>query len=1335
MTCSGKKPRYPFGIREEHLIALVMIPLLFSCLFTKPFIVQIEKFNTGFDTQLLIYSGLENQTVSINVSRYVTVGNWSQNGTFTNFTLEICPIAGAPSDITIYWPYTNNSQVMHAGPLVGCEEVDANASGFDPYFQTDSGIIIDAVGLIGGGGAGLLNTTNTMMLREPHMYNTSEAVWYTMLVPVNVPSSLIASLGAGNLSLPEIHGIGYSCYSGDSVRYVYTPAEYINLSINNETFAGLPIALPPIGIINSTLAVYDLPCPAYPAAGKYRAEIKKINITVENQSANFSLTIFDDDFNGPALNTSAWLILPHAGSEQAYYTDNSASGTYDQYSIGTESGIITYYNNSIMLDGNSSIYAAINASNTQLGTTMTDSAGALFFMDSMLSPGTDAQLLAASRGGIIFGNDSWVVMCPDASIGPVATGPATAGWHAYALNFTNSTQQFYFDGALVATCNNATNGPRYVMLSSDPVINALSGNVSTEWANITTYYNNSGPWAVNESLFDDFSAPLNLTRWLPLAVNGSRADYVVNSTQSKLDFYSHSQSGGSAIITYALMPIFSSQDLVSNLSGANLSAYNLSNYSTMSISVVDAGYNISITLNLSEINATEKSAALVLLNETILPTDNASFYSRIRGGFILNGSEGTIMCPDGSILGTGPIPGDVHTIGMVSSNSSFDYYVDGAFAASCPPLNQTAFLTFTPDWATDMFTGGNASVDRVKIDVFASVLVSGNLWYDVPSGFADTDVIVCNCSDRWNVPYDINISSSAPGTMSVRIVNVSYRSLIGYTGGQPNVNLDPAKPFSWQAYESNITNSEVRYQTGIGRSNVQNSNIMMSDIDCANISNSNLTVFIYNSRNLTKVLEDAGMGGISFPIGDRPCGRVENSDVKAGFFISGDIINSTITNSPLMPFADFENANVDIAYLSRGSLVINMTRWAPEMSSYSIPLLSGLPLGCAENTSFGIDGAPNMTIGHSSTSIDCPVTVANVGLMVFDNVTFNNSMHGIRLTMLNSSVAFTNLEDFNILLQQPEVQIMIYGLNTTASGPIVLSPEQQYMDGSTIAFNTTNYTFLEGRNVTITFQNVYSDYPIYYYPDFTMLSTDIVVSGNECNASRCLNRTYDPIAHTLSFTVTNFSSYAIGTAPPPPSPPTSGSSSNDRGNLTWELICPDNLLTMTVLEAGSGRPKDGIRVRLRYIDDSGYVVVGNAYTDESGMALIPITDNGTYEITASKQNYDTIVKTISLSTCAIKPAGEQPPTEQPSAPSEKPGTPSPAQPPPQPPEEKTNESAPIQPTQNTTQGEINVSQKNGNSSSGTCPSFLGLCWYLWAVILVLAAMAAAVIYIMLKMRR
>ena len=163
MTCSGKKPRYPFGIREEHLIALVMIPLLFSCLFTKPFIVQIEKFNTGFDTQLLIYSGLENQTVSINVSRYVTVGNWSQNGTFTNFTLEICPIAGAPSDITIYWPYTNNSQVMHAGPLVGCEEVDANASGFDPYFQTDSGIIIDAVGLIGGGGAGLLNTTNTMI--------------------------------------------------------------------------------------------------------------------------------------------------------------------------------------------------------------------------------------------------------------------------------------------------------------------------------------------------------------------------------------------------------------------------------------------------------------------------------------------------------------------------------------------------------------------------------------------------------------------------------------------------------------------------------------------------------------------------------------------------------------------------------------------------------------------------------------------------------------------------------------------------------------------------------------------------------------------------------------------------------------------------------------------------------------------------------------------------------------------------------------------------------------------------------------------------------------------
>ncbi|NYZ76711.1 carboxypeptidase regulatory-like domain-containing protein, partial [Candidatus Micrarchaeota archaeon] len=536
------------------------------------------------------------------------------------------------------------------------------------------------------------------------------------------------------------------------------------------------------------------------------------------------------------------------------------------------------------------------------------------------------------------------------------------------------------------------------------------------------------------------------------------------------------------------------------------------------------------------------------------------------------------------------------------------------------------------------------------------------------------------------------------------------------------------------AYDSNITDTPIRYQTGIGRSNIDNSKIIMADIDCANVSNSNLTGFVYISRNITPILAEQGIT-IDLPFGDLACGRIENSNVVGGAFIGGDIINSEIYGVPVMAFADFENASISNLYLSEGSMTINITKWAPGVTNFSmggIPSLGELPLGCANDTIFAVDGAPEFSLQNTNTStLDCWLKFVNSWNTSMNDVRFNNAIGGPTISLFNSSMLLTNINyDFNVKLKQPEAYAIIYGLNNGVTGDIWLSSEQQHMENSMISMNSSAYTFLDGRVVLIVFENVSTyDGSIYYYPDFTTDYALIVENGTECDPARCQNITYDAVAGTLSFATTNFSSYAIVRLDPP-SPPSDGGTELKRMSATRDYICPDDILRITITGA-SGLPVSDARVAIQYLGAAGYVAEATVYTDSDGIAEAALSMDGAYRILASAGGYQNLEQGFDLTCCQSE---EIPPEEQPGeeVPPEEEITPE------IPPEEITPEVPPEEITPEVPPGEVppevppvtppEEEKPKECCFLGICGGVFGICWYWWLLLLIIIGIAAVLAF-------
>jgi len=1317
------------GIKEEHLVAMLMVPVLFGCLFTQPFIVEVEEFNSGSPTESLTFAGGDNETVAFNISKYAAIGNWTSDGIFRNFTVQLCPTAGTPSNLRIYWPYTNNSYLMWAGNLVGCQNVNVDTSGFDPYFETEMMPVINFIEMFGGGTPNI-SFYNTMMLREPHMYDVSEEVWFTMVGPYELPSDLISNMTGMNITINEIYGIGYTCYDGDSIRYVTQYAEFINTSaLAPNTTLPLIGTLPFTGLINASAVIYDMYCPPYLAEGKYRAEIKKINISVDNASVNYSETMFYEDFDGASLNAS-WLVFSQTGPEIAYYDDSWTSSTVDLYSTSNGSGILMYYDTGLIVDENNYFIAGFNVSTATLGTMMaSNNLGIVFFANETIEPGTDVGVTPYINGMFMFGNDSWGAVCPDMDMGggPPAVGLYTPGWHVFAVNFTNDTQEYFVDGVSVLNCTNFTNKTLYAGVSSDPLTNQLLGNISVEWGAANTYVGG----VLDDAMFDDFDAPLDTDEWLVLAVNESFAYYELDD--SKLWLYSNSPSNASGIIAYLINPpLLDPNELAQNVSQMNFSSY--TNFTGFTIEQV--GWEVTVNMDTSDANATDYSLGFFSMNFTWPPFVNMTWLEdSFRGGFVFNGTDGVAICPNGTVLGGGSVPPGNYTFGFLSTNETFEMYVNGGYIGSCAPVNETLFVALTSDSTVETFEAGTLSIEDIRVAVMAEINGSGDLWIEVPPGYAYADVIVCDCDDEWNREFEFDISSDTAGSVDISIVNISYESLIGYSSPNPSVSIDNSM-FSWMAYDSNISDSTIRYQTGIGRSNIDNSKIIASDIDCADVSDSEIIGLMYISRNISKTLEDAGLGPVVLPWGDLPCGRIENSKVVGGLMIGGDIINSEIYTT-LMLFGDFENAHMNNMHLSRGNLTMNFTRWGPGVSNTSLPIaeldldFAELPLGCDEGARFAVDGAPNFKLKESNmTFVNCWLYFTNSPNIILDSIRFNNTLKGPTISLENATTRLTNMGyNFNVKLKQQEAYAIIWGLNTAVTGDIYLSSDHIHTENSMIALNNTNYTFLAGRNVTIVFENIGTYDGIYYYPEFTRNISLVLANGTMCNSSRCQNLTYNASNGELSFITNNFSSYAIirftpfvPPTPPPPSPPPNGGD-DERMDVEYELICPDNLLEITI--TNDGEAVVNAEITLQYDMGAYFSSIGSKYTDSEGIVEFYLGDEGDYRLIGTKDNYERHEDVIGITLCEeqeeeteeVEEQEEEPPAEEPGEVTE--------EAPPEEIEEEVPEEIPEE--EETVVEEPEAPPAKECCFLGICASLFGLCWYWWLLLIVLIVIIAIIL--------
>lgn len=1130
---ADRRYRTIFGIREEYIVAAMMLPLLFGCLFTEPFIVEVENFNSGSPSESLVYGpGGGTGTVSFNISKYVVMGEWSQDGIFENFTLQLCPQAGTPSNIRLYWPETGASTLLWGGDLNTCQIVNVDTSGFEPYFATEMAPVIDFF-LAANGSAPDLGL-NALMLREPRMHHYSEDVWFTVFAPQEMPEELIYNLTGENFSVISIYGFAYTCYDGDVLRYETEPAEFINTSFLSGNIT-IPLigTLPFTGYLNVSGSIYDLYCPPYIVEGKYRARIERVNVSIDNGSIFYTQNLFYDDFQGTELDNSSWIVFSQQGPEIAYYVDSWAGGTYDMYSLSQFSGIITYYDQPLPVDEDDYAVVEYNIStNTFTDVATSQRMGIVFFANETIPPGNDVEITPYVRGMYMVGNDSWGAFCPDMDMsgGPDAAGLYAPGWHTFGMNFTNDTQSYYVDGVNVLNCTNYTNEVLYSGFSPDPLTNQLYGNLSADYSNVTRYHKGVN-WFITGSMYDDFTAPLDTSRWLPMIVNGTYADYEVENGKLYLD--SLSESNGSGIISYMIFPLPTVDQLVANASLANFSG--ISNY-TGNFTLSNVSLVLEIGIDSSDLNGSDFSSGFFFTNFTWPPFVPYSFINdSFRGGLLTNGTDARLICPDGTLLFQGPMgPPANYTIGFVSSNESFAFIVDGMVMGVCPPVNETLALGLTPDYSTEYFAMGSSSYNNVSLGVSVFINGSGNMWMDVPPGYADADVIICDCNDPWNRPFDFNISSDTAGTLNVSILNISYENLVGYSQGKSTVRLDSSPIFSWMSYNSNITDSIVRLQSGIGDSNIYDSKLIMSDVDCADVVSSNLTIVIYATKNLSVYAEKAGGSPITIPWGDLECGHIENSDVVGGAFIGGDIINSHLRGVPIMLFGDFTDAHIENMYLSEGKMVINVTKWAPNVSSFGIPEVDlgeeALPLGCDESAFFGADGVPGFTLKSANTStLDCWLYFVNSSISI-ESINFNNTVGGLTVTLVkNSTLRFKDMERlFNLRLKQPMANVIMYDLNTSETGgEFILSNEYQYMDNNMISMNRTNYTFLEGKNVTVIFLEVYNDSDILYYENFTRDYSEFVFNGTVCGPSKCMNKLYDPVNHTLTFTVNNFSTYGL----------------------------------------------------------------------------------------------------------------------------------------------------------------------------------------------------------------
>lgn len=1181
----------------------------------------------------------------------------------------------------------------------------------------------------------------------------------------------------------RLDGIAYTCYEADEVRVVDSPTERYRVAL---AFPGINLSslLPWLDLPNSTLnmnaSIFNLPCPAYETPGKYRADIRRLLLHLKNYTGPVPSDYFTDDFNTSTL-SGRWEI--RTGTADGYYVDNSASSTLGLYSEGNSSGsMFFYYRNYAVNESGGGIFVSANISTSgepllDLSTGMPEGAGFFGFMDEPAYPmafanGTD-NITAHLRGGeFAFGSNASLVICQDGTF--VYLAPTSSGFHLYEINLTNDTQTFYIDGAQVAQCTNAVSAEPYPFIASDPATDIFFGNDSVDWVNVTAYSGGSGTWSIDWNDFDHFDSALNRTKWLMRST--WLGYYIYNPSMSRIELYSDTESSPT---TGALM--YYDDPFVAPTS--NESGYYITGKIYVDPDVKTTATGIVFMTDIVDPGSMDSMmpymrGGLVYRDDyltALCPDFSNAFSENISAfitpgyhdfGYLANNETAAFLFDSIPIGECPPQTEDIYAAftpdpltDMYSGNTSLDL-------VSLYEVQQRTNYT------------GDAWFDIG----FLSYL-------DYMNGSAYSDVIIfdedAEGSSRYGRLFNFEIGSDTQGTLNINSINVTYGSLISYgaAGSYPTSTIDEASNFSWYAINSHISNSDVELNSYLYNSSVDNSKLVLSMVTCSNVSNSRM---IYSSSIYDP--STFGLGGLIQV--DGCSGVVENSDMEFAIILGGNVKNSTLRTIPIMLLIDFENALVENLTLYEGKMILNGTK-APSLFGGTVDLgsllgglgifgnSSGLPVSCTEDSDFVMDSAADLRLANlPAGNIACRFILYNANVTI-QNLTFHNRFGGVRVSISNSALIVQNMtEPINVTTFNQLTDLELRNLDTSEfEYPVILPSDAIYMETGMISINGSAYNLSEVTSNTdtyIIFNNVGTwDGRITYYENFTTNMSEALENGVECPPTQCLSAVFSQGQRTITVHVANFSTYVAnysqnGTTTPP----------SDGGDHEFDLAVSTACAgSPTSFYATYGMIElDGMPIHI-YGPDSSTALYTTITTDIGGEASFTPAEPGKYYYSARASGYLENEGSFSIDAC-LGGEGPQVPEEEPEPePEPGPGTEGGSgatqeeQPPSgqEPGEEQPVEcgeyingawtsyeccsdsecgtgsyciqhmcSKPSPPTEGTT---VSVTSTEGKPAqetpapekaqtccfAGVCGEMLGLCWYIWAF-LILSILLAAIAY-------
>jgi len=494
---------------DDLLVLLAVFFFIFGCIIIPepPIPVELTTFaDLSNTTSLQFDAGGEQESFELNISRYTTVGNSSElnkgAGVIESFSMQICPtehLGSNASNLTLYWP-SGGTLLFYPGTLTSCENVSIDPEDFNDYLQVHQSPSVAnfASNIFGGGG---FYTEWGISMKNPKMKDVNDPVTYQLMilepaVPEDLMTQLIALIGE---TLPpgfdliegaRLSGLRYTCYEWDGVRETTTPSAIypIMLSVPGLNISSmLPGWVIPNGTIIMNATVFDMDCPPYGTPGKYRADVRKMQLDLDNYTGSVPSDSFADDFDAPVLNP-AW----HFRGVNSSYNYQPALSKIDLISPdtpGDPSANLLYYNDSFNAPTSNESGTYVVA-NIFFNESAPDAGVGLLFVNETIEPTTMGASIPYFRGGIIYNNENLTVFCPNMSpdfsenlteFSQALGWPPVTGWHELAYYSTGNLTVFLYDAMPISINCNPQNESVYAALTSDPLTDSMSGNTSVGW--------------------------------------------------------------------------------------------------------------------------------------------------------------------------------------------------------------------------------------------------------------------------------------------------------------------------------------------------------------------------------------------------------------------------------------------------------------------------------------------------------------------------------------------------------------------------------------------------------------------------------------------------------------------------------------------------------------------------------------------------------------------------------------------------------------------------------------------------------------------------------------